>query len=75
METKKKIVSNENYLDLKMQNNVVLFYGPNSFLLEQTLKQWTKAFENKYSNGDLNLERLDGSTTNANDNKAFALAA
>ncbi len=50
-----------------MQNNVVLFYGPNAFLLEQTLKQWTKVFMEKYINGELNLERLDGSTTNANE--------
>ena len=42
-----------------MQDNLLLFYGKNDFLLKEKLKRWEQLFQQKH-NGDLNFQIIDG---------------
>ncbi|MDP4007691.1 MAG: DNA polymerase III subunit delta [Candidatus Peregrinibacteria bacterium] len=46
-------------------NNIILFYGENTYLINEKLKLWEREFVKKH--GDLNLLKLDGSITYTKD--------
>lgn len=54
--------------------HIILFHGPNIWQMEDTLKAWVKAFEEKH-NGDMNIECLEGDRLNYSEiiNKAAPL--